>query len=226
VNPEEIDRFFAEYTDPGSLGGRRVLPSLDSLKFDTAGYEYRGHKNPGQDHIWSTPEGDLVVLIYCPGPPGFPENARSIHELRIASAAKFKAPGGQVVEEQVIRTISRPGIQVIFKTPRGNGWTYVGSLCVPFRDFGFVIQAISEERGMTGVREAMVMYLQNTVPESPKIPEPGPACPPWDPDNQRFDSIFPDHPLSRLRRTLKRVADSVEIDAATLQLPGFPLPQL
>jgi hypothetical protein len=202
----------------------RVIPSLNSLKFDTAAYQYRGQKNPGKDHIWSTPEGDLVCLIYCPGRPGFPENARSMDEL-IGRARKIKPSGGQLVEVQVIRTKSQPGIQIIFKTRRGTGWTFVGSLCVPFRDFGFVIQANCEERGMTGVREAMVMYFQNTVPASPKIPEADPACPPWDPDNQRFDGIFPDHPLSRLRRLLKRVSDSVEIDAATLQLPGFPFPE-
>jgi len=101
----------------------------------------------------------------------------------------------------------------------------VGSLCVPFRDFGFVIQSICEERGTTGLRETMVFYLQNTQQESRIIPAGDPASQAWNPDNERFDGIFPQHPLSRLRRILNRVSDSVEIDAATTQLPGFPLPE-
>jgi hypothetical protein len=226
MNREAIDRFFGQYRGEGSTGGGRDPPSLESLKFDTAGYQYRGQKVPGSDHIWSTPEGDMVALIYCPGHPGFPKNARSVEELRAGSTARFKVPGGQVVEVRVRRTKARPAIQLIFKSPSGLGWTYVGSLCVPFRDFGFVIQAMCEERGMTGTREAMVRYFQNTIPDSPKIPEADLACPPWDPDNLRFDSLFPDHPLSRLRRILNRVSDSVEIDASTAELPGFPLPEI
>jgi hypothetical protein len=196
MRPEEIDRVFAE--DAGA---------------------------PGRDHNWSTPEGDLVYLVYYLGHPGYPENARSVDELRACRAAKFKTPGGQIVEVRLRPTKARPAIQTIIKTPRGTGWTYVGSLVVPFRDFGFVIQSVCDERGMTGLRETMVMYLKNTAPESPKVPEADPACPPWDPDNQRFDGLFPDHPLSRLRRIFQRVSDSAEIDAATLQLPGFPLPE-
>jgi hypothetical protein len=225
MNSEELDAFFARYPSAASPGGRRDPQSLESLKFDTTGYQYRGQKIPGRDHVWSTLEGDLVALIYSPGHPGFPENARSVEELRADCAAKFKAPGGEVVEVRVRRTKARPGIQVIFKTPSGSGWAYVGSLCVPFRDFGFVIQSTCEVRGLTGVREAMVMYLQNTVPDAPTLPAADLACPPWAPDNPRFDGLFPDHPLSRLRRILNRVSDSVEIDASTAELPGFPLPE-
>jgi hypothetical protein len=225
MTPEDFDRFFAQNQGAGSPGGGRDQPSLESLKFDTTGFQYRGQKIPGRDHLWSTPEGDMVALIYSPGHPGLPENAQSVEELRAGCAAKFKMPGGQIVELRVRQTKARPGMQVIFKTPRGSGWTYVGSLCIPFRDFGFVIQGMCEERGTTGVREAMVMYLQDTNSDATKIPAGDLECPPWDSDNQRFDSLFPSHPLSRLRQILNRVSDSVEIDACTAEQPGFRLPQ-
>ena len=226
MTPEEINnRFFAQYQGAGSPGDGSDPQSLESLRFDAAGFQYRGQKIAGRDHLWSTPEGDMVALVYSPGPPGLPENVGSVEELRAGCAAKFKMPGGQIVELRVRRTKARPAMQVIFKTPRGSGWTYVGSLCIPFRDFGFVIQSMCEERGTTGVREAMVTYFQNTIPDATKIPDADLACPPWDSDNQRFDSLFPGHPLSRLRRILNRVSDSVEIDASTAEQPGFRLPE-
>jgi hypothetical protein len=227
MNREAIDRFFAQYRGAALSGGRRDPPSLKSLRFDTAGYQYRGQKVPGSDHIWSTPEGDMVALMYWPKHPGFSENARSVEELRADSIAKLKVPGWQVVEVRVRPTKARPAIQVICKKRQsGSGWTYGGSLCVPFRDFAFVIHANCAERGITGLREAMVLYLDWTIQDSGEIPAADPACPPWDSDNSRFDSLFPDHPLSRLRRILNRVSDSVEIDASTAELPGFPLPEI
>jgi hypothetical protein len=225
MGSDEIDRFFTGYKAE-TLSGPRDNPTLlESVKFDTAGYQYRGTTAPGSDHVWSTPEGDTVALIYCPGHPDWPERARTVDELRRAGAERLKASEGRFVEMRVRPTKARAAIQVIFKARRGSGWTYVGSLSILFRDFGFVIQAACEERGITGLREAMVMYLQTAYPDSPKIPEAEPACLPWDPDNARFDGDFPDHPLTRLRRILDRLSGSVEIEAPILNLPGFPLPE-
>jgi len=224
LSPEEINRLFATSKGAISSDVTSGRPSLASVRFDTAGYQYRGQQAAGRDHIWSTPEGDLVALRYCPGSPGFVENARSVEELRAGLESRKKATSGQVVEVRVRRTKSRPAIQVIFKMPRNSGWTYFGTLCVPFRDFGFVIQAECHERGMTGMREVMVMYFHN-IGETRRIPQAVPPCLPWDPDNARFDHLFSDHPLSRLRRFLNRVSDSVEIEAAILELPGFSLPE-
>jgi hypothetical protein len=226
MTPEDIDRFFTQIQGAGSPGDGRDPPALESLKFDTAGFQYRGQKFPGRDHMWSTPEGDMVALIYASGPPNLPENAQSVEDLRACFSERFKVTGGQMVELRVRRTNVRPGMQVIFKTQRGSGWTYVGSLCIPFRDFGFVIQGICEERGTTGMREALVMYHHNTDSEAMKISTADLACPPGDPDNQRFDSLFPSHPLSRLRRILNGVSDSVEVDASTAEQPGFRLPEV
>jgi hypothetical protein len=225
MTPEDIDRFFAQNQGAGSPGDGCDPPSLESLKFDTAGFQYRGQKFPGRDHMWSTPEGDMIALIYAPGRPNLPENAQSVEDLRAFFFGRFQKTAGQIVELRVRQTKVRPGIQVIFKTLRWSGWTYVGSLCIPFQDLGFVIQGICEERGTTGMREAMVVYHHNTDSDATKISTADLACPPCDPDNQRFDSLFPSHPLSRLRRILNLVSDSVEIDASITEQPGFRLPE-
>jgi hypothetical protein len=224
MTPQEIDRYFVENPDAESFEETGDRPSLDSLKFDTTGFQYRGQKFPGRDHMWATPEGDTVALIFAPGRPNLPENAQAVDELRACCEHRFKMTGARIVELCVRRTNVRPAMQVIFKTQRGRGSTYTGSLCIPFQDFGFVIQGICEERGTIGMREALVLHFQDTDVGLGSIPAAEPACPPWEPDNSRFDGLCPDHPLSRLRRILDSVAESVEIDASIAEQPGFSLP--
>jgi hypothetical protein len=50
--------------------------------------------------------------------------------------------------------------------------------------------------------------------------------PGWDPDAEVFDAEFPDHPASRVRRVLQRVAGSLRVEPAVARLPAFPLPEV
>jgi len=36
----------------------------------------------------------------------------------------------------------------------------------------------------------------------------------WNPDDERYDSTFPDHPVSRVRRILSELTASLQIDSA------------
>jgi len=46
----------------------------------------------------------------------------------------------------------------------------------------------------------------------------------WDPDDERHDSSFQDHPLSRVRRILSEITAFLQIDPAIKEHPSFPLP--
>jgi hypothetical protein len=205
----------------------KAIPSLNSLKFETDVYKYAGEKSPGTDRIWITADGDPIALIFCPGacPSDFPDEACSVDDLReyMVKRLKVKDPRARIVDFRVIQSNAGSAAWVIFKTPQGRGWTYTGSLAFPFKEFGFTIKAACKEHGMTGIREALVAFMQ---PRAGEMPPEGPGLSPtWNSDNERFDTDFPQHPLSRLRRILKRIAESVEIDDATLQLPRVPLPK-
>lgn len=98
-------------------------------------------------------------------------------------------------------------LRMIVRVPQQpHGMTYVGSFILPFARFSYVVKIQCEERGMTGVREA-VLFAEaleaKTVtfdPES-EIPIAGPL----NPDSADFDDRFPQHPLSRLRRHLQEI---------------------
>jgi hypothetical protein len=202
------------------------MPSLDSLKFDTTGFSDNGSffRPPATIHEWLTPEGDGLNLVYIPRPPTPLTNA-TLEDLRAQCAAKNRNSTNPTIEEAFILPIGPlMGFRFLFKGRHGSGWLYAGRLIAPFRSSSYIVECFCPERGTTGTREAIVMYRQNSGVDSPG-PAPATDMSPWNPDDERFDSVFPDHPLSRLRRYLRKVQDTVEIDSELLSLPALSQPR-
>jgi len=198
-------------------------PSLDSVRFDTDGYEARGDPRPGEVRVWWTPEGDAVGLYYFELPPDLPP-ATSVDELRAFYATSLGS-GGQVVEVFTLRVSECPASRVVVKSPpQPSGMTYVGSLTIPFREFSFVFKVQCEEKVPTGIREAVLLDRRLAGGEMPSARDGRLDIPNWNPDEERFDAEFPDHPASRARRVLHQIERSVQVDRAVRKLPAFPLP--
>jgi hypothetical protein len=197
--------------------GDGPTPSLDSVRFDTNGYESGGEPHPGQVRVWFTPDGDGVGLYFFPVAPDLPPNANSVDDLRAFYTARLTSLGGELVELAVLSLDGCSAVQVVFKTcQQPSGMTYVGSFTLPFRDFSFVAKVQCEERGHTGFREAVLLDRRLATGEMSAN---------WNPDDESFDGEFPEHPVSRVRRVLQRFAGSVAIDTAIQTLPGFKLPR-
>jgi hypothetical protein len=204
----------------------RRTASVDSVRFDTSPYEAGGEPRPGQTRVWFTPEGDAIGLYFFSVPPDLPANARSVDDLRAFFAAEMESSGGQVVELSSVRLDECPAVRVISKMPlQPPGMTCVGAFTIPFRDFSFVLKVQCEERGPTGYREAVLADRRLAAGEVSAITEGRMQLPNWNPDDESFDAEFPEHPVSRVRRVLSRVAASITFDASIKCLPGFALPE-
>jgi len=203
-------------------------PSLDAVSFDTTEYESQGEPEQGRLRVWFSPDGDGIGLYFFGKPPDLPANARTAAELRDYYDGVARAAGGvELVEASVCRAGQCQAVRVIFKTrQQPSGMTYVGSLTIPFREFSFVAKIQCEERGTTGVREAVLLDRRLQSGEVPSVSEGRMHLPGWDPDAEGFDAGFPDHPVSRVRRVLRHVAASLMIEPAIARLPGFPLPEV
>jgi hypothetical protein len=201
-----------------------VKPSLDSIRFDSRGYTPRGEPQPGKARLWFTEEGDGVELYLFMVRPDLP-NVRTVDDLRAFYAQGIQASGAQLVEISVLRVAGCPAINVIVKVPqKPSGMTYVGSLTIPFRGFSFVVKVQCEERGITGGREAVLMAHWLETHDLPAVLGDPMDLPDWHPDSEEFDAEFPGHPISRVRRVLQRVRDSLVIDEEVTSAAGFPLP--
>lgn len=206
--------------------GAKGRPSLDSLRFNTEGLVNPQEAQRNRVRIWQTPEGDGVGLFYFPIRPDLPARPETIDRLRASYTAQLTPAGGQIVEIAVVALRSGPAIRLIIKSPqKPSGFTYVGSLTVPFRDFSYVVKIQCMEYGVTGLREAVLLERRLKTDEALTHDAVGFLPRHWNPDDPRHDSEFPDHPVTRARRFVRTIEPSVEIDSAIQSLPGFPLPK-
>jgi hypothetical protein len=201
---------------------REQHPSLSSVVFDTAGYEDSGVHDGA--HVWHTAQGDGVGLFFFSIQPDLPSKARSTDELRQFFSSMLGQSGGKLVELHVCNVDGYPSVATIIKVPQQpSGMTYVGSIMIPFRDFSFVVKVQCEERGMTGLREAMILNgmlaKDNVASDNSGLPIG------FSPDDAKFDAKFPEHPLSRLRKTLREIGSSLHLNDAVRHLPTFGLPE-
>ncbi|HKC93158.1 MAG TPA: hypothetical protein VKB81_03960 [Nitrospira sp.] len=143
-------------------------------------------------------------------------------------------PGG-IVSVDPRTAASRPAIEIIYKRTEGMGYRYTGMLIVEFSGYWCQITGVFGERGVTGVREAVLTeklfsggqiklrkhpFYRRVFTRSSGYVE-GWFVDPYDAkyrgivlrsvaDNEEYDQRFPDHPLMRLRSTLKTVRESLQ----------------
>lgn len=199
------------------------MPSIDHLRFSTAGWTYHGEPEPGQMRLWETPDHDAGSLYFFGIPPNLPE-AATIGELSAMYASGLPAAGGKIVECTVGEFAGCDAVRRLLKVPqKPSGRMYQGAVTVPFRDFSFVVKVQCLERGVTGVRGAILFDQRLRADETPNPGRPGEPFPGWNPDAPEHDAAFPSHPVSRLRRLLKSLGGSAVLDEGVRQLPRFRL---
>ena len=197
--------------------------SLDSLRFDASGY--RRQEEVRTQGVWFTPEGDGVGLQLFLSRTHVP-SCGSIASLRDQVKSDFEqTPGTRLIEVELPQVAcGLRVIRMVFRAqlPEG-GAIYVGSLMVPFERFSFLLKVQCEEAGMTGVREALLLdraLRDGTV----QVGEAGPDLSAFSPYGAKDDDEFPEHPLTRLRRTLLHLQQTLELDADLADAPRFELP--
>ena len=145
--------------------------------------------------------------------------------------------GGAIIEVKKVKLGSFDTIKTIIKFPmKPAGICYIGSYTIPFKNFSYVVKVQCIEQGTTGMRDAIVleMMIRNgTV----KIGEEEGTIKGWmrDPyddsihlpymmnlsESEKFDDMFPKHPLSRMRKFLKHIEETIKIDESLLKEPKF-----
>ena len=201
---------------------RKPSASLDSVSFDTNGYRYDGETDGHR--TWFTPDGDGIGLFFFPEAPGLPAQAQTSAELQAFYRGRVCNEQVNMVEFRLVTITGITCIWMVLKIPRQpHGMTYIGSLTIPFAEFSFVIKMQCEEHGITGVREAALFLIaqqQGTV----QIAADGKLGGDWNPDDERYDTKFPDHPVSRLRRGFARIMATLRVQEAAKNARRFQLP--
>ena len=207
---EILSRLFGRSIDHDPLG---------KLNLEDESLKYQGIKDGIR--LWYTPDGDGVGLYYHGIPPDLPREQPTI----AAFCAQYRVlMQGDVVETGIEDVADLSVVRIIRKAPQTpTGITYVGSYTVPFRDFSYVIKIQCEERGMTGIRES-VLIDKGLARGEIELDDTGNIIGELSTDDAIYDHEFPDHPLSRCRRSMRMIALTMNLDEEIRRLPKFELP--
>ena len=205
-------------------------PTLDSISFDTSGWQEEQRLN--DNVVWFNQCGDVLSLAATP-----PMDINtSNHMGAIRFAREFTASqGGSLVSADIITLDAHPAVEMISKQEAGLGYVYKGAIFCPLDTRAIMVFAIFSEHGTTGVREAVVSaqlwesgeleidFSNEAEKANGTRPIMGWFFDPYDPefagpvlnslsDDIKYDEMFPEHPLSAMRRTLAAVRETMVID--------------
>lgn len=199
--------------------------------FDESGFQFQEEQEGVL--IWLTPNGDKLALFHFEIAPDIEADLDDNESLRAFYRANAHRAGLGVLEIETIVVDSLLAVRTLFKmAQRRCGRTYIGALTFPFRNFSYVLRVESPELGMTGTRET---YVTAKLLATQRMPEDFPSGwldDPYDSNESgpmtrniserpEYDSLFPDHPLSRARHVLHHLHRTITIDNSVKPLPKF-----
>ena len=185
--------------------------SIDSVQFaDMPGLNLV--EKDARSIRWQTDEGDIVFLLFIPEPIQNLVPLSDISGVREEYKEMVAQQGAAMIDLDILPYSGIPCMEMISKTRMQTmGMAYAASATLLLRDFSFNIAFHSQERGVTGFRDAIVadkflakyastqefeaaFYDRSLNPEAAQRNRS---------DDQCYDVDFPDHPLSRCRKFLR-----------------------
>jgi hypothetical protein len=177
--------------------------------------------------VWKTTAGDMVTLYDLPKPPDYRAIPADLDRIRAKAREQATQYGGAIVEVELCVLDGIAAVREIIKVPQQpTGMGYLGSLALPLRGFAYLVTVACPERGLTGMRDMAVLAKlmqdgQLNFDESKGEPS-GWMQDPYDPaivarparnrsDDEAYDVLYPEHPLSRARGLLRQIERSLRM---------------
>jgi hypothetical protein len=181
--------------------------------------------------MWIDDSGVPLSVDLLDGSLGLPAPTDE-HAVRQFCRRIAEGNGGAIISVDAVSVAEVPATQLIYKREKLPAYAYTGMLFLQLDGFGYVIVIAAEEQGTTGVREAVVTArLFGEGKLTVETYESGWFRDPYDPgyegrilrslsDDEAYDSSFPDHPLSKIRRALEDLQSSIRLDLSGLPSSG------
>ncbi|MFD0202423.1 MULTISPECIES: hypothetical protein [Saccharothrix] len=191
------------------------------IAFDTTGLQQHDQTT------WVNPaNGDQVSLTYFDLVPDLPASLDDLPKLR-HDLAVTAGQVGCLIEAHHVRLGDVPALFQVVKVPlpdQPSGQAFIGSFTVPKAKSSAVLKLQAVERGMTGMREAVLVArlgFEGWVMPHPYAPEVEGRLPFHKGDDPRYDAQFADHPLSRVRAWAHHTIRTARVDPRFAALPPF-----
>ena len=193
-----------------------VPSNSSSLHLDLPGWTLVEERD--QVTYWRDADGDALSLA---ADLGFVLTQLSDEDaVRAAARELAESVHSGLVEARIVQGSHGPAVMLICKRLDVPAFVFTGMLFVTWKTESWLWSIVARERGTTGVREALVTtQLINEGKLTVESYESSWAQDPYDPtyrgvegrtlrylsDDESYDSQFPGHPLSKVRRELRRL---------------------
>ena len=180
---------------------------------------------------------DDLSINFFDLPPDITAKNDTEFELQNSYREVARESGAAIIEVKKVKLGDFDSIKTIFKFPmQPHGMAYIGSYTIPFKNFSYVVKVQCIEQGTTGIRDNTIFELMIKNGKVKLNPEKntveGWMKDPYDEsvhlplmmnlsESDEFDSQFPEHPLSRMRKFLKHIEETIKIDGSLLCEPKF-----
>ncbi len=209
------------------------MNKIDLVSLDLQGQDWN-ESEENRKAFYLNDTDDLILNYF-----GLPPDIAAINDSEVEIQNNYRKvafeSGGAIIEVKKITLDSFDAIKTIFKFPmQPSGMAYIGSYTIPFKNCSYVIKVQCPEVGTTGVRDTVILELMTRKGivkfENNKMK--GWMSDPYDKnqdlplmmnlaEKEEFDSMFPEHPLTRLRKYLLHIENSVTIDRKLHDEPKF-----
>jgi hypothetical protein len=170
--------------------------------------------------VWRDATGDVISLTRSTMEPSMPTPDSHGDGLRSYCRGVAEDQGAGLVEAATVVGAEGPSIAYIYKRLDAPAITFFGVAATPVALDAWTWMVIAYERGVTGMREAVVTdRLLAAGQLTLESYEASWARDPYDPsyagvdrrtlrylsDAEEYDAEFPNHPLTKVRRELRRL---------------------
>lgn len=206
------------------------IADVRRIQLGISGWVVKKFDSDARNAFWKNEHGEELSLTVAPKIELSPDAANEEVQ-RFCRRLAEENSAGLVQAGWILGQLGR-AIQLIYKHPKGFGFTFSGIQIVPLRNASLQWKALATEQGTTGVREATVtkqMFDQGrmTLEGYEKFWAADPFYSMYSgverktlryfSDDVFYDCLFPDHPLSRLRRILRDLCMTPTWDPALIR---------
>jgi hypothetical protein len=120
------------------------------------------NRSDGSVALFQNASGDTLSINHFRLKPDIAADISDAEALRAFWRSRAEASGVAMLEVDPIRVAGLPAVRTVLKVRlQPRGFAFIGSVTLPFADCSYVLKAESVERGITGLRESMVMAALN-----------------------------------------------------------------
>lgn len=222
------------------LTARTTMVNINSLSFDLTGCSPQS--NGPNEKSWMSEDGVAHLLRFDQGPVSWPFDLTDVEAARQFYGDQCASAGGVMLHMDVVNLDQVEVLRGIFKyrapISQSLAMYFVGIFWVPFSNFRYQLNIEAIERGTTGMREAVVSAMDSSSYPDPSVlrrcpwPKPEADAEPihvssaeemfehmrkaplheLPSDDEQFDALFVDHPLSLVRARMKGISDTLRMN--------------